>query len=910
MHGEYHCFVTQPFLLMCSSIINDFYRHTTSNRKPRTFGMTASPIDVDVHHDAETRAQDLEHLLDAKIATASSLALLQHNTARPEEIVATYPQTEVVFDTALWRSLRAQYWDLPDFGRLFDNAKAINVELGRWCSDRYWSFAFSDVEAKKAEARLQYGSRAGRAAKQHVDFEEEISHLHQANEAIQSHNFGLPAAEIGCVSNKVLKLYTLISHYFKERTKARCLVFVDRRSTARLLLEIFKHLGSYHLRPGALVGSASLTYDGMRNSFREQILTLSRFRTGELNCLFATSVAEEGIDIRECNIIIRFDLCKTMIQLIQSRGRARHRESVFIHLVEEGNMLHADRLERIKDAEKRMRKFCETLPEDRLLDKRVDNDAAGKVEVFKIPEPQGATLTWDFSLAVLAHFVGALPFEPEDDRYVNYFTYKESGKFVCEVILPKKSPLQSFKGEPQGKKTAAKRAAAFAACVWLYKHKYLDKNLLPQYSKQLPKMRNALLALNSQALVAYSMHMKPRAWEIGRGILPKQLFLTIIRIAGNWDLPVSSLGLLTRSRMPHLPDFPIFSTSGWQSSVESTSFLSGIDISFQDVDLLSNYTFTVFEDVFVKEFRHDNDELSYWFAPLHETGIQEVMSASTKILTSNKLRMMLDWEEMDTVKSWNSRKWSAGMPVSFLVDRFIVDPGRGGRRFFIKAVSTFKPTDNIPLGVAAHRLVSSAKTILDYSVNRPWAEREVHLKVHDQPVFQAGLCDFRLNFLTGSHEREKDQATLCYICPEPLEISPLAPKAAAMARVFPAVLHRLESYRLASELADELGLEIPPGLALEAITKDSETSGDQIRKQRGMGPNYERLEFIGDCFLKLATTMAVYAKKIGSDEFAMHCDRMVMLCNKNLFNNCKKSGWYKYIRSRSFDRYGSTSVTL
>lgn len=58
-----------------------------------------------------------------------------------------------------------------------------------------------------------------------------------------------------------------------------------------------------------------------------------------------------------------------------------------------------------------------------------------------------------------------------------------------------------------------------------------------------------------------------------------------------------------------------------------------------------------------------------------------------------------------------------------------------------------------------------------------------------------------------------------------------------------------------------LGLAIRLDLALEAITKDSDNTQehreDQIHLQRGMGKNYERLEFIGDCFLKMATSISI-----------------------------------------------------
>lgn len=50
--------------------------------------------------------------------------------------------------------------------------------------------------------------------------------------------------------------------------------------------------------------------------------------------MVATSVAEEGLDIRQCNVVIRFDLAKTVLAYIQSRGRARKPGSDYILMVE------------------------------------------------------------------------------------------------------------------------------------------------------------------------------------------------------------------------------------------------------------------------------------------------------------------------------------------------------------------------------------------------------------------------------------------------------------------------------------------------------------------------------------------------------------------------------------------------
>lgn len=124
---------------------------------------------------------------------------------------------------------------------------------------------------------------------------------------------------------------------------------------------------------------------------------------------------------------------------------------------------------------------------------------------------------------------------------------------------------------------------------------------------------------------------------------------------------------------------------------------------------------------------------------------------------------------------------------------------------------------------------------------------------------------------------------------------------------FPAIMNRLESYLIVMEGCQVLGLKVEPGYALEAFTKDSDNTEEhrslQIHVQRGMGKNYERLEFLGDAFLKMATSIALFCQYPDDDEYDYHVNRMVLICNRNLFNAATKIGLYTYIRSRGFSRY-------
>ena len=96
-----------------------------------------------------------------------------------------------------------------------------------------------------------------------------------------------------------------------ERPKS--LVFTHYRDTARKVVEILTENG---IKAARFVGQAKKELDiGM--SQEEQSAVLESFRNGEFDVLVATSIAEEGLDIPEVDLVVFYEPIPSEIRYIQ-----------------------------------------------------------------------------------------------------------------------------------------------------------------------------------------------------------------------------------------------------------------------------------------------------------------------------------------------------------------------------------------------------------------------------------------------------------------------------------------------------------------------------------------------------------------------------------------------------------------
>ena len=229
--------------------------------------------------------RELEAMLHCQIATTSDLSLLRMSISRPDESLAVYGRLAYPYDTPLCSSLREKFADLEALAKFFRNAREATSQLGEWCADHLWRFVLDEEEALKVERKTE--RKFNRDTKNHpVEMlDAELARLRGAKEMVKNWKFAKPDLLKNSLSPKVQLLHQYMSLLFEKPSDIKCIIFVKHRHTARLLVQLFSHIGTPNLRLDLLIGSRTGDVGDINFSFRQQVLTLMKFRKADINCL-------------------------------------------------------------------------------------------------------------------------------------------------------------------------------------------------------------------------------------------------------------------------------------------------------------------------------------------------------------------------------------------------------------------------------------------------------------------------------------------------------------------------------------------------------------------------------------------------------------------------------------------------
>lgn len=256
--------------------------------------------------------------------------------SRPTEYIQYYDQApKYDFPRLYLKMLDFQAGIVPQLSRAMEQASHLCDELGPWAAERVLELSIHDAATKLKYSRFQKNSNNDQNLAEMESIVEKLDQYIMNSTSLGDHT---PPPLISDISPKVLALLKVLETFRCTRNNFCGILFCRQRWTACVLAMVVKYWKKLDwIRPGVIVGHGSSESSTLNMSIQGQDDIMTKFRNGQINLLFATQVAEEGLDIQSCILVIRFDMFANLAAYIQSRGRARHKNSVFVVLSKKNN---------------------------------------------------------------------------------------------------------------------------------------------------------------------------------------------------------------------------------------------------------------------------------------------------------------------------------------------------------------------------------------------------------------------------------------------------------------------------------------------------------------------------------------------------------------------------------------------
>lgn len=443
------------------------------------------------------------------------------------------------------------------------------------------------------------------------------------------------------------------------------------------------------------------------------------------------------------NIQNRFDLFKTTIAYIQSRGRARCKDSEYILLLNRENHNDVKLLHNVVFAENQMKEYCRLLPKDRNLALMFDESGdpgTYNPEIIKqnlsekyledsyCIKSTGALLTRSNAIALIYHYCATLPadefcnFKPvyryEDLRAADLsweervalnlpmtaltLCNRSNNIFRCTLSLPINARLQQFETYDHTKQDAKARVS-LKACIALHEAGDIDDHLIPK-SKAPCKVLNEIereidengKQVGSRKRENIYKKRQPLFWEgmADTGSNEDDIhlgpyWLSLIEIVDSSEQPNAlpsyrPMCLVTKKPIPEIPETLLFNDNlslkvHIRNQNEALSFRKQ-----EQVESLRDYTFCFLKCITNKDFSCPRNSINYLIAPLVFSSNPTNSNNNNKHIHTTQ-QGKIDWAEIaNTIANIN-------LPVDLkshnILDAIVIDTSdQRKKKYFVQNI--------------------------------------------------------------------------------------------------------------------------------------------------------------------------------------------------------------------------------
>ncbi|XP_052821717.1 ATP-dependent RNA helicase DHX58 isoform X2 [Octopus bimaculoides] len=353
----HHTYCKHPYNILMSRYLDDKFKKVNC-QLPQVIGLTAV-VGIDV---AKSGKNAKEHFLEIcanldceeLCITKENVADLQEHVPVPVETVKSLP---IESESALSKVIKSF---MTDVHKSLNNRElsANSLQFGTtqyigWLSDAKKTVNSSPFELKHEFASIQYLEKCnkvlqilkGYRAKDAI----EILYDYLDNETLETDAFEnlkillkrkleefenySTEEELEAESSCLLALVDLIQKKFHDKPDSRVIVFVETKILTKILAKVLNDKSeTADFNPQYLMAGIN-TESGPGMSINRQKEVLGMFRSGECKLMIATPVAEEGLDIQKCNLVVDYLTVQGVRSHVQKRGRARAADGKYIQII-------------------------------------------------------------------------------------------------------------------------------------------------------------------------------------------------------------------------------------------------------------------------------------------------------------------------------------------------------------------------------------------------------------------------------------------------------------------------------------------------------------------------------------------------------------------------------------------------
>ncbi|XP_057315255.1 endoribonuclease Dicer-like isoform X2 [Hydractinia symbiolongicarpus] len=751
-------------------------------------------------------------------------------------------------------------------------------------------------------------------------------------------------------------------NYFRDTydTEMHAIIFVQRRCTAVILsklinfqvqadFETFEGIWSDYVLGHGLDSNIQLADSYMKS--KEQNKILEQFKKEEFNILVATSVVEEGLDVRKCNLVVRFDGINNYREYVQSKGRARAQNSKFIVLAKSGEAQEMKRqLKVMQTIEKVLFENCQNrdLPTEKEIEEANYDEEELLIPTYFGPGGMNAArITRDTAVPLLYRYCSKLPC----DQYTNtnpIFDFYQRGlsddrEFQAKCSMPLNCPLQerSYESNWMPSKDLAKKYVALCVCKKLHEAGELDdENLLPVKhnvdSDESEEDESDVKEGTRKSRAVYNRKVPNSLTDSSAfNIHDSDLYAITIRLSEPstkpnavplWPLWYNEdnrcFGIFLPKGVPKIPAFELFTKAGTLN-----------------VELFKLDNTTSCDQVLVKRF---HKKIVSKCSAEYVTG-NPLFNIHDKTVTKGLLTVLRPWvsscihsdrrpysnndEFVDTsemhlilgdgMKSNEKAVSDISFKNAVIRKTYLPEP-QGRRQYYVLGNSDVKPREVME---------GSTKTYEQYYLEK----YQLVINPNDY-LLDVVSCGTKITFAKEKNNTDSKKQKTSHkelLVPELcVKASELPADLHLQLNVLPFSLYYMEYFLLALQLKEEIAEKInisteekdfrfPEISALPRETDvlnyilrlrcDVKTSPSAVSvleclstRQAKMNFDLERLEMLGDSFLKQAITIYLFFKNPQYHEGKLSSKRKNCISNKNLSRIAKDVGLPSFICNSQF----------